>query len=630
MSTAAPLPLNELRRLFFDGKTLPENSVPSSILHSWQRCRGLGLPSSGIKLDRLDNQDLQQRKDSNADWLALAKPHIDTLFEHVVDDGHVVVVADKHGVILEESGHPDFLDKAERVSLTPGMDWGEDVRGTNAIGTALSAATVTLVRGSEHYMERNRQLSCVASPIFNPVGDIIGVVDVSGLPRKLGQTQRQAIEATTRLIEQRLFEASTTNATILYLHEDPAQLMTPRAARLAFDSDETLIAANQIAMFRLGLHKSMIGISRFAELLQETLSHWLYRAGQKTTLTRYGQHLYSARVHIAEPAGNRSHLSLPTSAIPEEKRRVTPQPSLPAEEEPHTGLPAPLLSVALKLFEADIPVLILGETGTGKDKFARALHNASSRKQAPFVAVNCAAIPDGLIEAELFGYEEGAFTGARRQGSKGRLREAHGGVLFLDEIGDMPLLLQARLLRVLQERIVIPLGGGQPQMVDIRLICATHRHIKDMAEQGTFRADLYYRLCHYPLRLPPLRQRGDVATIAHYLLNQHGAGQRGITLSSELATAFRRYSWPGNMRELDNLLRTLLALVDDGVTLTVEHLPEPLRESMEETETTRHNSPLQQAQQMLERFGGNASAAARALGISRSTFYRQLHRSKGG
>jgi transcriptional regulator with PAS, ATPase and Fis domain len=287
-------------------------------------------------------------------------------------------------------------------------------------------------------------------------------------------------------------------------------------------------------------------------------------------------------------------------------------------------LPPALLTTARKLLEADIPVLILGETGTGKDQFARALHAESSRSQNPFVAVNCAAIPDGLVETELFGYEEGAFTGARRQGSRGRLREAHGGILFLDEIGDMPLTLQARLLRVLQDRVVMPLGGGTPQKVDIRLICATHRDLRQMLQQGSFRADLYYRLSHYPLNLPPLRSRGDVATIAQRLLDAHGAASRGVTLSAELASAFRRYPWPGNLREMSNLLQTLLALVEDHTTLTLKHLPEILLEDMQNSLSAKPEVESTSAARILQRFGGNASAAARALGISRSTLYRKL------
>ncbi|SMF51416.1 sigma-54-dependent Fis family transcriptional regulator [Pseudogulbenkiania subflava] len=617
--TVASLPLNEARRRFFDGQPLPDHAVPAPILHSWRRCLGLGLTASRPRHgERLDEVQLRERYEQNADWLALARPQLDTLFDSVVDDGHVVIVADRDGVILDETGHPHFLDRAERLALTPGMEWSEALRGTNAIGTALALAEAVRVRGSEHYLERHRRLSCVASPILDPFGQVLGVLDVSGPPRRLGGVHGQRLEAAVRQIELALFERRCGHARVLQLADEPALLGTVRAARLAFDDDERLCAASRPALALLGLDWNALGGRRFGELFGETLEHWQHRHGRGVTVVRCGRRLLSAR--LDEAAAPAVSIDTPAPSV----RPLRPVPSDMVSDT--AGLPPTLLPQALKLLEADIPVLVLGETGTGKDRFARALHAASSRRDGPFVAINCAALPEGLVEAELFGYEEGAYTGARRHGSRGRLREAHGGVLFLDEIGDMPLSLQARLLRVLQERVVTPLGGGRPQAVDVRLVCATHRDLKRAVAEGTFRADLYYRLCHYPLRLPPLRQRGDVALIAQQLLDRRGGARRGITLAPELTQAIRRYAWPGNVRELDNLLQTLLALHDDGTRLTPAHLPETLREDMAAMATPQDGEDGNIARQMLQRCGGNASAAARALGISRSTLYRRLGR----
>jgi transcriptional regulator of acetoin/glycerol metabolism len=617
MPHTLPLPLSDARKRFFDGEELPEGTVAPAILRSWQRCLALGLPANGLHSERLESTDLAHCLDANHPWLQLARLQVENLYESVVDDGHVVIVADKHGMILEQIGHPDFLDKAERVALTPGMDWREDRRGTNAIGTALLLNGNILVRGREHYLERNRQLACVASAILDPFGAAVGVLDVSGLPRKLGQAHVSALEAATRQIEHRLFEAQTRQYMTLWLHHDPAQVMSPRAARLAFDDRQRLFAANRAAMQQLQLPWDALGKLSFADVFGETLEHWQHRAGQQLALLHGARQIFSGKLIMpASPP--------PASAPARPQERPLRAESMRPAPQDDSGLPPALLTTARKLLEADIPVLILGETGTGKDQFARALHAESSRSQNPFVAVNCAAIPDGLVETELFGYEEGAFTGARRQGSRGRLREAHGGILFLDEIGDMPLTLQARLLRVLQDRVVMPLGGGTPQKVDIRLICATHRDLRQMLQQGSFRADLYYRLSHYPLNLPPLRSRGDVATIAQRLLDAHGAASRGVTLSAELASAFRRYPWPGNLREMSNLLQTLLALVEDHTTLTLKHLPEILLEDMQNSLSAKPEVESTSAARILQRFGGNASAAARALGISRSTLYRKL------
>lgn len=627
-----PVPdLTEARRLFYETASLPDGLLPPSILQSWRRCRSFGLPMQARTRneERLEATELARRREASADWLSLARPQVDTLFEQVVDDGLVVVVADGQGLILDELGHPAFLDRAERLALTPGMAWGETIRGTNAIGTALALADPVLVRGGEHYLERNRTLACAASPILDPFGQPVGVVDVSGPPRRVHAGRLQQVDAAVRLIEQRLFDVARAGWMTLALHPDASQLATPRAGRLAFDAQERLCAADRRALGWLGRDFSAIGHCRFADLFGETLSHWLSRSGQATgRLTTSGGLLSARLLPQMAPAA-----SLPSSSRATPPRPVSANPAGPRGDAAATlaGLAPQWLARAVRLLEADIPVLVLGETGVGKDRFAQALHAASSRAARPFVAVNCAALPEGLVEAELFGYEEGAFTGARRQGSRGRLREAHGGVVFLDEIGDMPLAVQARLLRVLQERVVCPLGGGAPQPVDIRLVCATHRDLKAMVAEGSFRADLYYRLCHHPFRLPPLRARGDVGAIALALWQAHGGHRRNIVLSADLLALFRRYAWPGNLRELDNLLRTLLALYDDGTVLAPRDLPDTLREEMEDAEPAQPlvmPASVSALEAHLARHQGNMTAAARALGISRSTLYRRMARER--
>ncbi|WP_233492887.1 sigma-54-dependent Fis family transcriptional regulator [Chromobacterium sp. ATCC 53434] len=607
MSPTISLPLNELRRRFFAGQPLPGQALPPSILHSWQRCRSLGLPVGGHGGERLTDGELRERREANADWLGAARPALAGLFEHVSASGLVLIVADRRGWILDESGDIPFLDKAERLALAPGMDWSETARGTNAIGTALAAADCARVRGAEHYLERNRALSCAASPLLGPQGQLLGALDISGPGRKLGDAQWLALLAARGQIEAQLLEAAAHRGWRFDLHDDPRLLDSPAACRLAFDDDGRLLAANRAGLALCGLEPDGWQARQFAALFGQSLEHWLRRHGQAVGLLEIGARRLSAR--LRPPPRRPAAVAQAGRSVPD---ATPPMPD---------GLPETLFPTAVKLLEADIPVLLLGETGTGKDRLARALHAASSRRAAPFVAVNCAAIPEGLIEAELFGYQPGAYTGASRHGSKGRLREADGGVLFLDEIGDMPLGLQARLLRVMQEREVTPLGGGAAKRLDIRLVCATHRELRGLVADGSFRADLYYRLCHYPLTLPPLRERGDVAAIAQTMLDGMGAAQRGIALSPELALAFRGYRWPGNLRELSNLLSTLLALSDDGAALGLEHLPASLREDMA---AQGHMVEDQAVAELLRRCGGNASAAARALGISRSTLYRRL------
>jgi transcriptional regulator with PAS, ATPase and Fis domain len=285
------------------------------------------------------------------------------------------------------------------------------------------------------------------------------------------------------------------------------------------------------------------------------------------------------------------------------------------------------------VLDKPIALLLHGESGVGKEVFARALHASSARRDGPFVAVNCAALPESLIEAELFGYRAGAFTGASREGAPGRFREAHGGTLFLDEIGDMPLAMQARLLRVLQDRQVMPLGGGKPVAVDFRLVCATHRQLRAELEAGRFREDLYYRLNGLTLTLPPLRERQDQLALIERLLREIAPG-RELQLAPPLAQAVSRYRWPGNLRQLHNALQTACALLDDSdAEIGWAQLPDDLvadlraasapRVVVDELADLRAQSE-RTVRQTVQVCAGNLSEAARRLGISRNTLYRKL------
>jgi transcriptional regulator with PAS, ATPase and Fis domain len=243
-----------------------------------------------------------------------------------------------------------------------------------------------------------------------------------------------------------------------------------------------------------------------------------------------------------------------------------------------------------RVLNRDIPVLILGETGTGKELLARAIHQDSERARQPFIAVNCASIPDTLIEAELFGYEEGAFTGARRKGSVGKIVQANGGTLFLDEIGDMPLPLQAHLLRVLQERQVTPLGSNKSVSVDVAIICATHRNLREMIEAKTFREDLYYRLNGLAVRLPSLRERTDLMALVQRILERQ-CPERRLSLSSEVVRLFQSYHWPGNVRQLFNVLRTAAVMAAHESVITRDHLSDDFIEDALRAAASAQASP---------------------------------------
>jgi two-component system NtrC family response regulator len=283
-----------------------------------------------------------------------------------------------------------------------------------------------------------------------------------------------------------------------------------------------------------------------------------------------------------------------------------------------------------KVAPTSATVLILGESGTGKELLARALHDLSPRCRLRFVAINCAAIPETLLESELFGYEKGAFTGAAKQ-TLGKIETANGGTLFLDEIGDLPISLQAKLLRFLQERVIERVGGRQEIPVDVRIVCATHQILKDQIVSGKFREDLYYRLAEIVVEIPPLRLRkGDAVLLAHGFVRKFAAEQRrgAMTLSPESLDAIEAYNWPGNVRELENILKRAVIMADSTMITGADIGIAPvngetgvlnLRQVRDEAERTA-------VLRVLGRVNGNLSKAAELLGVSRPTLYDLMHR----
>jgi transcriptional regulator of acetoin/glycerol metabolism len=277
------------------------------------------------------------------------------------------------------------------------------------------------------------------------------------------------------------------------------------------------------------------------------------------------------------------------------------------------------LKLAQHLAQRGIPLLLAGETGSGKEVFARALHELSHRYAGPFVAVNCAAIPEALIESELFGYRKGAFTGAAREGYRGRILQADGGTLFLDEIGDMPIALQARLLRVLETREIVPLGGEQPVNVDLQVVSATHRDLEAGVREGRFREDLYYRLAGMCIELPPLRRRADRRALLLRVLFEESQG-RAVFAPAAL-DLLDAYAWPGNFRELRNAVKVAIVLSADDI-VRPEHLPPAIATGVASAPGDERGALLAS----IEHHRWNLSAVARRLGISRRTLYRRMHR----
>ena len=611
------------RHAFFEHGRKPAGQVPETIFESWQRCQRLGLEANAKPpIEPVPESGLRELRERNERLWLRARPELEALAGDTRVTGSMVVLTDAEGWILDAQGNPHFLDRAGRVALRPGASWTEDHAGTNAVGTAMIEGRATSVRGAEHFFAPHRILSCHASPIFDPAGRIVGVLDISGDSNEHHMHALGLVRMAVSQIERRFFDDGLGDCELLRLHPDHALLGTPAEGLLGFRGGR-LIAANAQGLNLLGLDRSDIGRCRYDEVFDAPLTRLRHDGA---LLDHQGRRLFGTieEARAAHASSSRSRSSAPVVNI------VPGGTAISGDAVSFDASQDMALERARRVLDAGLPVLLNGETGTGKEVFARELHRRCARARRPFVAVNCAALPEGLIEAELFGYEEGAFTGARRHGSPGLLRQAEGGVLFLDEIGDMPLALQPRLLRVLQEREMVPLGGSKPVKLDFVLICATHCDLEAAIAEARFRADLFYRIAHHVVRLTPLREHADRRGLVESLWRSRSAGR---SLEESALALLAAYEWPGNLRQLAACIQTLVALSEPGESLGPELLPPYIVARPASGAVSTTPLPVDAGLDALTRAAmrdaldacnGNVARAARLLGISRSTMYRQL------
>ena len=606
----------------------------SIIRHSWTRCVQQHQldPTRMQEAIILPHARLRERQDQMEAFLQIARHGMEALYQQVAGMGYVVLLTDARGITVDFIGDLQYDQSMRKAGLCLGADWSESVAGTCGVGTCISTGEALTVHQGDHFDATHIPLTCTTAPVFDALGQLTAVLDISALrsplPKDSQHLALQLVKVYAQHVENASFLQRFRHDWILRLSAAPPFLDANPEYLLALDAGGRIIGHNRRAQLLLQpLHADPVLGQRFDRIFDLDFNH----------LGRFVQGRPSDQRAVAL-AGSARWLFLLAAPPPARWCSVPHTAPYPAPENP---LPAPLACLsggdpvldrqigrAARLLNSPVSMLLTGETGTGKEVLAKALHASSARRGRPFVAVNCAAIPETLIESELFGYLPGSFTGAGRKAKRGLIQEADGGTLFLDEIGDMPRPLQARLLRVLSEREVLPIGAIRPVPVNLRVIAATHCDLEVLVREGRFRDDLYYRLNGAHIRLPALRERQDLGWMLGQMLQATADGAAVPVLAPDARAWLLAYRWPGNLRELHNVVEYARSVCRQG-RITLADLPDRLGGNPDPHAAlapTAGDEDAAALARQLRAAGWNVTAVARQLKVSRMTVYRRMQR----
>ncbi len=695
MSNAVSLhPLQHAWEQFVEEGLIKGDELPPAIALSWQRCRQRGLdprrPVTGA-------QTRQALPASAREQLTLVRPAMEDLHQFVEGSGCVVAFANAEGLLLDSVGDAPIASELAHLGLTPGVSWSEEAMGTNALALALADAFPIQISGPAHFCAALHPYCGSAAPIHDSLGQSLGALAIFGRsadchPHTLGMVTAAA-QAVTNQLQMHLWLTSANEL----LSELTTILQTLSEGIMLLKADSTISQMNARAGQLLGLSLPRTAGRKLNDALEiPAVLATALRTGRELHDEELSFHTSQGRVVClcTLKAISKATPVRELVALRQPDQRGMPawqQPQLPTAVGAADGFVLTLRSIervqrlvhrmsgararltfaniigesrplveAIRLARiaagSSSNVLLHGETGVGKEIFAQSIHNASARADGPFVAINCAAIPRELITSELFGYEGGSFTGADKQGRPGKFELAHGGTLFLDEIGDMPRDLQTSLLRAIETRTIMRIGGQSVVPVDVRIIAATHKDLTEEARQGNFRSDLYFRLNVFTIDVPALRQReGDIPLLAqHFIQQQSRALGRPLGITPEALAALEAYPWPGNVRELENSLERAIYIAQRAM-ITLEDLPEAVRTGLgriplplitgsheSQAEAREHALPPVERQAARARLkeerasaeaelilktyrsvGGSLERTAQALGVSRTTLWRK-------
>jgi transcriptional regulator of acetoin/glycerol metabolism len=626
-----------------------EPKIAPLIRDSWVRSRNAFQIDPALKRSpTVLAEDESRKRREQLEPLRLGLPFLENITEALRDTEDMLALCDVDGYVLTTIGHWRVIEELAAINFRTGGNWNEQATGTNGVGTALAERRPVQIIGAEHYVQAWQRWVCTAAPIRHPLsGEVIAVIDVTGYKERVQAHTLLAVYSTATLIEQRLVLELTLEEKLLCdaLFERANRL--PADAIFAVDRRGRMVRANGAAERLLAARPGVVGHTLFDDLkpiLRRVFEHG--NGGpdgyeQVVNSSTLGSQLRIVTspvfrnrdpigVIVVLPLGKPAHTPSDRSDRTADSRKSgNPSDGRYVFDDIITASPLMADAIALgqRVAASALPVLVTGESGTGKEMIAQSIHSASERSNGPFVAVNCGSITEGLVDAEFFGYEEGAFTGARRGGSVGRFEQAHRGTIFLDEVTELSPRAQAALLRVLQEKEVLRVGAGTPRRVDVRVIAATNGDLSAVVKARRFRSDLFYRLNGMVITLPALRERPeDVAILGRRFLDEL-SGRVLLYFSDPALEALRAYRWPGNVRELRNVVHRA-AIVARGPTIELDDLPGEMRAlardsgaiAVGEGDTSERVRILA----MLRDCEGNVAEAARRIGVSRMTLHRKI------
>jgi transcriptional regulator of acetoin/glycerol metabolism len=638
-------------RLARDGGAGAE--VKPVVRDSWDRCREAHVPLELMRAPLVLDADALAAARERNDWIGYAQEVARSLPQALGDEGHVLALFDADARMLASEGDPAIRERLAEINFTPGGLWDEAAAGTNGPGTALATGRPVHVVGPEHYCEGWHRWHCAAAPIRDPAsGGIEGVLDITGPSERADSHLLNLVRALTLAVEHAMAARQLERRCKITRAFTDIAARYPNEVVLAVDHTGEVILASPAAPPEFNPARGTPGPIRtaLAALVADAPD-----GGFREAAGLLGRDQATAVVYPVVDGAIRIGASVLIRRVTTTLRSDRPQRSTRYSFLDLMGQSSALAEasrIAGVAAANALPVLILGESGVGKELFAQSIHSASERRERPFIAVNCGALPAELIESELFGYTGGAYSGARREGSAGKFEAANGGTLFLDEIGELPPAAQTALLRALQEGEITRVGEAHSRSVNVRIIAATNRDIGTALEHGEMRADLYYRLAVLTIELPPLRERrDDIPLLAQHFLASACASlhRQSMTLDPDALRALLAYDWPGNVRELQNVMSSMAALASGsrlGWTDLPAHVrgghrgrvPEPSSPARSGATPTpsRDFSPNPAAGDALQderakllaviEAAATMSEAAACLGITRSTLYRRLQR----